>query len=169
MVHLYNHTELTTDVSTGNIENALMSYRAKIALLPSGTDEIGELKRLLNSINGFLFSYFCFHKNIYLGKLYRKNLSLVEESYSRKELVDLGEKIIRSYSRKQEDIVYTSQSEVMKKALFYIHSNLSKEITLSEVAGKVYLSRNYLCILFKRNVGHSFCEYLKIDRIPVRL
>lgn len=165
MFDMYDHTDLIKSLAGNSKEDALMLYHSKISMVPSGKNEILELKRLLNSINSFLFSYFCIVKSISLGKLYHRNLLLTEECHTKNELVKTGEKVILSYARGPEDIVYNCQSEVIKKAIFYIHSNISKDISLKEVADQVHLSRNYFCFLFKQGIGYRFAEYINVARI----
>ncbi|GGF79550.1 hypothetical protein GCM10010912_25680 [Paenibacillus albidus] len=47
----------------------------------------------------------------------------------------------------------------------YIHENYMNEITLGELADKVYLSRNHLAIIFKKMTGDTFNTYLTRVRI----
>lgn len=54
---------------------------------------------------------------------------------------------------------------VIKRAYEYIINNFDKEITLKEVADKVYLSQNYFSELFKKEVGIGFYEYLTSYRM----
>ncbi|WP_027092098.1 response regulator transcription factor [Cohnella thermotolerans] len=42
----------------------------------------------------------------------------------------------------------------------YIHENYREEITLADLADKVYISRNYLSNIFKNTTGESFNTYL---------
>lgn len=47
----------------------------------------------------------------------------------------------------------------------YIHENYAEEITLADLADKVYISRNYLSNIFKNMTGESFNTYLTRVRI----
>ncbi len=47
----------------------------------------------------------------------------------------------------------------------YIHEHYTEDITLSELADKVYISRNYLAIIFKNMTGETFNTYLTRVRI----
>ncbi|GKX65026.1 response regulator [Inconstantimicrobium mannanitabidum] len=49
----------------------------------------------------------------------------------------------------------------------YIRENYNKDISLTEVAGKVYLNPNYFSDLFKRKVGKNFLDYLLELRIEI--
>lgn len=55
--------------------------------------------------------------------------------------------------------------QVFESAVDYIHNNYSKNITLEDVAGHVYISPYYLSHGFKEYIGMSFVEYLKKVRI----
>lgn len=49
----------------------------------------------------------------------------------------------------------------------YIRENYNKDISLTEVASKVYLNPNYFSDLFKRKVGKNFLDYLLELRIEI--
>lgn len=42
----------------------------------------------------------------------------------------------------------------------YIHEHFAEDITLGDLADKVYISRNYLSIIFKNTTGETFNNYL---------
>ncbi|MCR6111849.1 response regulator transcription factor [Bacillus sp. A301a_S52] len=50
--------------------------------------------------------------------------------------------------------------QLIEQMLDYIHKNLSKNITLQDIADELYISRNYLGQIFKKVVGESFKNYL---------
>lgn len=58
-----------------------------------------------------------------------------------------------------------SNNEEIQKALSYINTNLTKHITLEDVADHVYLSQFYFSRLFKKEMGISFITYLNQQRI----
>ncbi|GAF41712.1 transcriptional regulator, AraC family [Agrilactobacillus composti DSM 18527 = JCM 14202] len=47
----------------------------------------------------------------------------------------------------------------------YIFKNLDKKISLDEIAKTVGYSKNYLCRIFKKDVGITIFEYINIQRI----
>ncbi|MDR2908929.1 MAG: AraC family transcriptional regulator [Oscillospiraceae bacterium] len=55
--------------------------------------------------------------------------------------------------------------ERLEPALLYIHEHLADPLTLSDIAKQVFLSKNYLCALFKRITGFSVGEYIVNRRI----
>ncbi|MCR6095362.1 response regulator transcription factor [Salipaludibacillus agaradhaerens] len=50
--------------------------------------------------------------------------------------------------------------QLIEQMLDYIHKNISKNITLQDIANELYISRNYLGQIFKKVVGESFKNYL---------
>lgn len=60
-------------------------------------------------------------------------------------------------NRQKQAVVYRAQE--------FIRKNYSLPITLSDVAGAVYLSPNYFSTIFKEITGLNFCKYLNSIRI----
>ncbi|MDT2815422.1 PocR ligand-binding domain-containing protein [Vagococcus carniphilus] len=65
-------------------------------------------------------------------------------------------------SNQQEKV---SNNEEIRKALTYIQKNLSRPITLEEVANHVYLSQYYFSKLFKKEMNINFVTYVNQKRI----
>lgn len=49
--------------------------------------------------------------------------------------------------------------------LDYIRDNLSEPLTLDQIAGRFYISKHYLCRIFKSATGFSVMEYIIYSRI----
>ena len=47
----------------------------------------------------------------------------------------------------------------------YMEAHLHEKLTLSSVAGRFYISKNYLCYYFKRHTGVNFVDYLSSMRV----
>ncbi len=56
--------------------------------------------------------------------------------------------------------------DLVGQTMAYVKENYDKRITLDELAGKVYLSKSYLCSVFKEETGMSIIAY--INRIRVQ-
>ncbi len=67
------------------------------------------------------------------------------------------------------DSVFPVESEenalVIKKAINYINSHFSENVTLGAVADEVYLSHAYFSRLFKSETGMTFSEYVNYVRV----
>lgn len=55
--------------------------------------------------------------------------------------------------------------KTIKKILEFIHDNFTTEISIQSLSERFYLSPNYLCHLFKKEVGENFIEYISRLRI----
>ncbi|SHJ70484.1 response regulator transcription factor [Parasporobacterium paucivorans] len=56
-------------------------------------------------------------------------------------------------------------SETMLSALHYIDKHYNENISLSDVADKIFISKNYLCDLFKKELNTTFIDYVTSMRI----
>ncbi|MGH4123752.1 MAG: helix-turn-helix domain-containing protein [Clostridium sp.] len=167
MKNLLNHTELATNIRNNNLEIANSLYIEKINIVLSLSDHPTQLKKLLYSMNSFIYTYFCINSSITLEDLCYKNLNCIDTCHLKKDLIALGEEIIKSYIEAIHHDTSTSENEIIKHALTYISSNIKNKISLEKVAAHIHISSNYLCYLFKENTGFKFCEYINICRINV--
>ena len=58
-------------------------------------------------------------------------------------------------------------NETVKKVITYLNSNYTKEITLDELCSKFYLSKYYLCRLFRKATGLTVFEYVRKKRLAL--
>jgi YesN/AraC family two-component response regulator len=58
----------------------------------------------------------------------------------------------------------TSKSPI-REALQYVNNNLSRQISLKDVAGTVHLNPSYFSVLFKEQTRLTFSEYLTRKRL----
>ena len=63
------------------------------------------------------------------------------------------------------DYAKAHHSDVLYKAMQYVKANYREKITLDDVASAIYLSRSYLCKVFKDEMGETLFSY--INRIRV--
>lgn len=76
-------------------------------------------------------------------------------------LASLTTCLARSVEKTQTNL----SSETVQKAIAFIQDNYHDDLTLSKVAGVVYLSPYYFSRLFKRTTGMNFTRYLTKVRI----
>ena len=165
MNFLINHTELALEIRNNNLENANSLYIKKIKILLSSSNNLNELKKLLYSMNIFIYTYFSINSSITLEDLCCNNHNLIDKCALKEDLIALGEKIVKSYIEVIHNDNVISNNEIIKNALTYIHINIENKISLEKVAAHIHISSNYLCYLFKENTGFKFCEYVNICRI----
>jgi len=52
------------------------------------------------------------------------------------------------------------ENNVVKKTIEYIHNNIDKRITLSDISQYVFISQSYLSRIFKKQMGVTLVEYI---------
>ncbi len=57
------------------------------------------------------------------------------------------------------------ESDPLSRVIVYMQSNMSKPITVEELAESIYVSKSYLSRYFKQKTGMSLIEYLRLIRI----
>lgn len=165
MYDLLNHTELVLNIINANIDGAKAIYEEKISILLTKTENTQDIRKFLYTVNIFIYSYMVANSSVALDKICYRNLRLIDDSCSKEELIEIGRYIIKSYAKDPSDIIIGPQSEVIKKALHYIHTNINSDITLEKVAEYTNVSRPYLCCLFKKGTGYKFCQYVNMTKI----
>lgn len=83
-------------------------------------------------------------------------------------LVNILIEMIRSFEGQlsESDFSYNAQSlHHIEKSLKYIDAHLSENLTLTEIAQKAHMSKNYFCRLFKKLNGMSPWDYITVKRI----
>lgn len=68
-------------------------------------------------------------------------------------------------NKKETKNTINSKNDEIRKAISYIDTNLTTNLTLEDVANHVYLSQFYFSRLFKKEIGVSFITYLNQQRI----
>ena len=59
----------------------------------------------------------------------------------------------------------SAPSKIILSAIGYIDEHYHENINLSDVAGKIFISKNYLCDLFKKELNVTFIDYVTNLRI----
>lgn len=82
------------------------------------------------------------------------------------QIMDL---LVKKFLIDNHDIRYQENrdefSERIHQIMGYVLGNYSKELTLNELAEKLYLSNAYLSRFFKKNLGQNFRDYLNNIRL----
>ncbi len=64
----------------------------------------------------------------------------------------------------KEDIV---ENEQINQIIVYINENLTEDLSLEHLAGRLYISKSYLCRQFKQFTGLSLYQYIMKKRLTV--
>lgn len=88
----------------------------------------------------------------------------IKKSRERRKL-EKGAKILETFPHLIEQNKITVKNPAIRKAIKYIKENLSKEISLKIIANYVHISDSYFSVLFKKEIGTTFTDYLTELRI----
>lgn len=107
----------------------------------------------------------------YLPRCVRSNTALMLETFSRDyDSVSprKQEKCADIFSYLYHQLLETvldKENPHIKSIKQYIFSNLSKPLTLTEIADAVHLAPTYLCNLFKKETGETVVEYITTQKV----
>lgn len=124
------------------------------------TSSLDEIKKQVENLNTFLYTYFLITYNKDLTYLHTEFANRLEASLTEADVKVIGHDLIEAYSNSLLDALSFSKNEIIDKALKIINEEFSKGLGLEDLANKLHLSKNYLCSLFKEETGFTFCQYL---------
>ena len=124
------------------------------------TSSLDEIKRQVENLNTFLYTYFLITYNKDLTYPHTEFSNRLEGSLTEADVKIIGHDLIEAYSNSLLDALSFSKNEIIDKALKIINEEFSKGLGLEDLANKLHLSKNYLCSLFKEETGFTFCQYL---------
>lgn len=73
------------------------------------------------------------------------------------------QRVINDYTK--QNTLLETKSRMVNEVLQYIHEEFHKKLSLTEMAGRVFVTSTYLSKKFSEEVGMSFSEYLNYYRI----
>lgn len=163
--------KLINSVLHGNEKEAIIYYKKLINTYENNLirccNRIRSLKNYLISINSILYT--SSNENLVSYKnIFEKRNSFIfdlEKKNTIETVYNLGKEIILFYtSIHQNKHSYTS-NQIVNQALNYIHSNISRDLNLEEVAKKIHISKSHLCNLFPIYLKSSFSNYVNNAKI----
>ena len=92
-------------------------------------------------------------------------IRMLSQKTDEEECIKMGKISIWGFGQQISLAGDKNNSELIKKALFYIHEHLDEKISLQEVADHVYLTKTYFSALFKDHVHMSFTDYINLSKI----
>lgn len=122
--------------------------------------KFSQYKRQISDLNAFLYTYFLIKYNKDLHYISKELNDALDEAKDIKALEELGELIITAYSNTLLEKINYSENDIVNSAVKIINRDYCSGITLEDISKELHISKNYLCSLFKKYTGVSFCKYL---------
>lgn len=162
---LYNHKATCDALLHYGVISAAAHFRSQAHYLES-IEEIylPQLRCIfLNSLNRSLYNYILYLWNISLSECCFQNKALSHHFESHEDFLKAGEQIISSYASYIQ--IKAEQSSHIAKACNYIEEHLQENLSLNTVANYIYVSKYYLCKIFKPFTGKTFSSYVNEQRL----
>lgn len=166
--------ELLSFIENGNLEKAQNFWKNK----SFASIDINRTKDTLRNMkNMILIANTLFRKAahrggvhpIYLDELSGKWGIQIENEVSIEALQSMPTKMIRSYCMLTKNQSLAGYSPIVRKALTFIHLNLSSPLSVGRIATEVGLSPDYLTRVCKKELGCSLTDYVNQRRIEAAI
>ena len=119
-----------------------------------------QYRKQISDLNSFLYTYFLIKYNKDLHYIAGEFNDSLDEAKDIKALDELGELIITAYSDTLLEKINYSENDIVNSAVKIINRDYSGGVALDDIAKELHISKNYLCSLFKKYTGVSFCKYI---------
>lgn len=165
---LYNHMQICEALvqEGAAVAKALFGRRAeRLISHESGTlaDETAFI--LLTSLNRSLYNYLLFQFGVSFTRCCYENRvhAHTRVGQDAATLLRAGEAILDAYA--EELRMNHAHHTHIERICFYVRAHLAEDLTLERVCRAAFISKYYLCQIFKPLMGCTFGEYVKRERI----
>ncbi|OHD60371.1 MAG: hypothetical protein A2096_08485 [Spirochaetes bacterium GWF1_41_5] len=173
-----NNNEIHSNLANGN-----NNKRITVGFSPSFVENFFcKNSSTISYINFYLLELFFRRDNLYTGRLSLDAPALGRVSAAVFQLLDtFGQTIpnknilLKNHLLSLLSILYleykkqipamSAKEGKITNILFYIQNNYTREITLKQLSDKLIISKSYLIMLFKKNIGMSIINYLNEIRL----
>lgn len=159
------------------IQAVTMGQAHKADLLLSGLTSVSFEKRVADPLRNM--KNYCIIMNtllrkaaenggvrpIYLDKVSSSFAIQIEQISEISEITTLMREIFRSYCRLVQKHSVKNFSPLIQKAVIFIESDLSANLTLSSLSNTLNVSKGYLSTIFKKETGKTVTEYIRDKRL----
>jgi AraC-like DNA-binding protein len=158
-------------VTQGNYPKAkhLISQIGSIQLEQRNTDPIRDLKNYCFVINTL------FRKSVERGGVHPIHIDSVSSEFAKKielrstvdDIYKLMMEMVKVYCQLVNKYSVKDYSPTVQKVVVMIESNLSSDLTLSELASTLNINASYLSTVFKKETGKTITAYVNEKRIEL--
>lgn len=161
----FNQLDICILLYNGNVEAAGKVFRTRF-LKFAEVRPSKDMKNFLYAMNFGIYYYVLFRENISLDECCNRNNAEINiAGFSTEALLESGLHTIYHYGYCAEYLVKQYKNTSIRRAVLYIHQNLSADISLESLAFEAGLSKNQLCALFKHETGLTAGCYILKRRI----
>lgn len=154
---------LLQSIKAGAVEASLRYFRLfyeKAYLMETGNLNLMKVRltELFHSLSGKLVTRDA-------ASYYSEEIEKLHNAFSFFELYQLSQEFVQKLIKANTSAFYRGDSWIIKKAVDYINSCFSQDISLASVAGQIHTSATYLSTLFKKEMNQTFSQYLTQIRL----
>ncbi|MDU1335686.1 MAG: AraC family transcriptional regulator, partial [Veillonella sp.] len=151
-------------VYCGNTNLAIKLFNKNLKNLISTTG-FEYCKTFIYSLNFSIYNYILVKEGVSLHKCCFKN-TIENYDYSDvNSIIEIGHKIINSYSYCKDYLSEKYSHPEIKKAICYIHKHIDENISLNDICSIVNMNKTYFCRVFKTYTNYTFSEYVNRAKI----
>ena len=104
--------------------------------------------------------------DLFLGHKILNNIKFhINKVSSSSEIKNLASTILITYTKAVRDYTLINHSHNIKQIILYIRKNLTKKIALEDIAKDLYITKEHLSRLFKKEMGITISEYIINEKI----
>ena len=158
-------SHLVSSGDTDGASEAILKLLDELYLLEAGDLDAVSIK--VNSLFNMLLRNLPHWENTYheYAMLESGSLDILtgESDYESMKLEAFG--IFSDLAIKYSESFYSGSSQIIKDTIDYLNKNFRDKLTLKDTADLFHVNQSYLSLLFKKEMGKNFTEYLTSLRL----
>ena len=163
---LYNHMPICEALVREGVDAAAALFRRRVEILAgqtSGPPGQETAFVLLTSLNRSLYDFLLLEFGVSLAQCCYRHRAHVCDIHSACAILRAARAMLEDYAAGLRHS--RANRPHIEKACAYIRAHLAEDLSLERVCAAVFLSKSYLCQIFKSLLGCTFGEYVKQQRI----
>ena len=163
---LYNHMPICEALVREGVDVAAALFRRRVEILAgqtSGPPGQETAFVLLTSLNRSLYDFLLLEFGVSLAQCCYRHRAHAGGIHSECAILRAARAMLEDYAAGLRHS--RANRPHIEKACAYIRAHLAEDLSLERVCAAVFLSKSYLCQIFKSLLGCTFGEYVKQQRI----
>ncbi len=163
---LYNHMPICEALVREGVDAAAALFRRRVEILAgqtSGPPGQETAFVLLTSLNRSMYDFLLLEFGVSLAQCCYRHRAHACDIHSACAILRAARAMLEDYAAGLRHS--RANRPHIEKACAYIRAHLAEDLSLERVCAAVFLSKSYLCQIFKSLLGCTFGEYVKQQRI----